>query len=165
MCFLRRGICTSRDCIACLSLLAQSCCSRWEFSILVIWYFPGFYCKGRKCAYLHFRCFVVPPPSNSPLTRAASSPLSSCLSTHQTQRQNCFHTGSSGIPGGISKGPESFILPVTTEWRVELFVYWESTLKTTTECLIFNMAMRFGYGGGCQSLAARVTGCCLSDLA
>lgn len=86
------------------------------------------------------------------------------LDSHQTQRQNCFHTGSSGIPGGISKGPESFILPVTTEWRVELFVHWESTLKTTTECLIFNMAMRFGYGG-CQSLAARVTGCCLSDLA
>lgn len=70
------------------------------------------------------------------------------LGSHQTQRQNCFHTGSSGIPRGISKGPESFLRPVTTEWRVVRSVPWEFTLKTATECLIFHVAMRFGYVGG-----------------
>lgn len=100
--------------------------------------------SGVLLHHLHLTCHW---PGQPVLTCLHAFLPTKPLSSHQTQRQNCFHTGSSGIPGGISKGPESFTLPVTTEWRVELFVHWESTLKTTTECLIFNMAIRFGYGG------------------
>lgn len=86
------------------------------------------------------------------------------LSAATKQRQSFFHTQVQGFRGEFPEVWSPFYSPVTAEWHVENPVHWESTLKTTTECLIINMAMRLGHEGD-QSLAARVTGCCLPDLA